>query len=165
MKTGRKNIQRPSDGNLSARTSNGFLVESEDIDAEKIVSVQDASKKPSHLNSDEGTLSRRSTLPNEYRTDLQLTADTPLCSLPANAVGYSRQFNCVHHIYSPRSPKNSSSRSQNLPSPSHSDSLAKLIFTIAIVQERCASDQRTASNSTYFTRLESTREHQHRPRK
>ena len=122
VKTRRKKaskIQRPSDGSLSARTSNGFLVESENIEAEKIVSLQDASEKPTHLNSDEvGSLPRGGTLPKEYRTDLKPTTETPLSSLPADAVGYSRQFNRVHHLYSSRSGKNSNSSSQNLSSPS-----------------------------------------------
>lgn len=122
VKTRRKKaskIQRPSDASLSARTSNGFLVESEDLEAEKIVSVQDASEKPTHLNSDEvGSLPRGGTQPCEYRTDLKPTTETPLSSLPADAVGYSRQLNRVHHLYSSRSGKNSNSNSQNLSSPS-----------------------------------------------
>ena len=152
VKTRRKKaskIQRPSDGKLSTRTSNGFLVESEDIEAEKIVPVQDASEKPTHLNSDEvGSLSRGGTLPSEYRTDLKPTAETPLCSLSADAVGYSRQFNRVHHLYSSRSGKNSNSSSRNLSSPSQLYKKGVRPISAQQITQRISSDSSIPRAST-----------------
>lgn len=108
-------IQRLSNASQDTRATNGFVLKSEDVEAEKIVSLQGAREKSSNLNSDEvDTLSRNGTLPGENRTDLQPSADTPLCSLPADGTG--RQFQRVHHLYSSRSAKNS--RSQTLSSPS-----------------------------------------------
>lgn len=113
-------VQRPSDAGLSTRASNnGFLVKSDDLEAEEIVSLQGASERSTHLDSDDrevATLSKNGTLPGENRADLKSTANTSRCSLPADSAGYGGQFQRIHRLYSSRSSKNS--RSQNLSSPS-----------------------------------------------
>lgn len=106
-------IQRPSD---VTRASNGSIVISDDRTPQKIVSLQGSSE---NLNSEDAALSRDDILPNGEeleRTEahVQVTAETPLCSLPKESTG--RPFQRVHHLYSSRSGK--TPRSQTLSSPS-----------------------------------------------
>lgn len=137
-------IQRPSD---ATRVSNGSLVISEDRTPQKITSLQDASERNANLSSDV-SLSRNGILPGgEFeRTEphVQVTAETPLCSIPTESTG--RQFQRVHHLYSSRSAKNP--RSQTLSSPSQLYKKGARPITAQQVTKRSSPDSSLPRAST-----------------
>lgn len=102
-------IQRSSD-----RMSNGSLAISDDITPENIVSLQGASEKSTHLNSEIVTLSSHDGVLPEI-TESQHTSGTPLYNLSADSTG--RSFQRVHHLYSSKTAKNPRSQT-SLSSPS-----------------------------------------------